>query len=148
MVWKGFKFPEEPPQINPDDKYEDPVALIEYREWALRRKYVDIEKAKVCATLVLQRYGGITHSCFVLLRCFSLLAQMPKPAYLIRWPCWMQLLREKVKHCYVTEGVNHYQNCRELVARYLDSIKNIGVHVANAGPNDLGRAEEKARVGA
>lgn len=53
-----------------------------------------------------------------------------------------------MQHCYVTEGVNHYQNCRELVAKYMEAIKNVGVHVANAGKDDLGRAEEKARVAA
>lgn len=47
MVWRPPNFPEEAPQINPDDKYEDPVKLIEYREWALRRKNINIEKAKV-----------------------------------------------------------------------------------------------------
>ena len=46
-----------------------------------------------------------------------------------------------MKLCYVTEGVNHHQKCRDLVLRYLDSIKNVGIHVANSGPSDLGRAE-------
>lgn len=27
--------------------------------------------------------------------------------------------------------MNHYQNCRELVTAYMDSIKNVGVHRAN-----------------
>jgi hypothetical protein len=48
MGWKGFRFPEEPPQVNPDDPYGDPVALIESREFAVRRKAIDVEKAKVC----------------------------------------------------------------------------------------------------
>ena len=47
MVWRGFKFSDEPPHVNPEDPYADPVALLEYREWALRCKYIDIEKAKV-----------------------------------------------------------------------------------------------------
>ena len=47
MVWRGFKFSDEPPHVDPEDPYADPVALLEYREWALRRKYIDIEKAKV-----------------------------------------------------------------------------------------------------
>lgn len=103
MGWKGFRFPEEPPQVNPDDPYGDPVALIESREFAVRRKAIDVEKAK--------------------------------------------LLREKVKRCYKEEGVNHQQVCRQFVVNYLESIKNIGVHVANSGPDDIGRAEAREKLG-
>jgi len=49
MGWRGFRFPEDPPQVNPDDPYGDPVALIESREYSLRRKMIDVEKAKVSA---------------------------------------------------------------------------------------------------
>ena len=31
-------------------------------------------------------------------------------------------LREQVKQCYYKEGVNHYQNCREIVQKYLTKI--------------------------
>ena len=31
-------------------------------------------------------------------------------------------LREEVKQCYYREGVNHYQNCREIVQTYLTKI--------------------------
>ena len=41
-----------------------------------------------------------------------------------------------MQKCYQLEGVNHYQNCKEEVKAYLESIKNVGVHRANAGPND------------
>jgi NADH dehydrogenase (ubiquinone) 1 beta subcomplex subunit 10 len=34
-----------------------------------------------------------------------------------------RLLREELKQCYYREGVNHYQNCRELVQTYLAKIK-------------------------
>ena len=48
MGWKAGKFPNDPPErFNPDDPYADPVALLEYREWVMRRKNIDIEKAKV-----------------------------------------------------------------------------------------------------
>ena len=47
-----------------------------------------------------------------------------------------QLLRERVQKCYQLEGVNHYQNCKEEVKAYLESIKNVGVHRANIGAND------------
>lgn len=57
----------------------------------------------------------------------------------------VQLLREKVRLCYLNEGVNHYKNCRQEVANYKASIKGIGINVANAGKNDLGRAEVKAQ---
>ena len=29
--------------------------------------------------------------------------------------------------------MNHYQNCKEEVKAYLESIKNVGVHRANIG---------------
>ena len=47
-----------------------------------------------------------------------------------------QLLRERVQTCYMKEGVNHYQNCRDEVKAYLESIKNVGVHRANIGVHD------------
>jgi len=103
MGWRGFRFPEDPTQVNPDDPYGDPVALIESREYSLRRKMIDVEKAK--------------------------------------------LLREKVKLCYKEQGVNQQQVCRQFVLNYLESIKNVGVHVANNGPADEGRAEARAKLG-
>ena len=57
----------------------------------------------------------------------------------------LQLLRERLRICYLEEGVNHYKNCREAVENYLNSIKGIGISVANAGKNDLGRAEVTAQ---
>ena len=47
-----------------------------------------------------------------------------------------KLLRERVQQCYLKEGVNHYQNCKEEVKAYLESIKNVGVHRANIGAHD------------
>ena len=43
----------------------------------------------------------------------------------------MQLLREKLKVCYITEGVNQMQNCRELAQQYLESIRNVGAATNN-----------------
>ncbi|GBG84846.1 hypothetical protein CBR_g39222 [Chara braunii] len=37
-----------------------------------------------------------------------------------------KLYREKVRNCYRQEGVNHLQNCREIVKKYLDAVKEIG----------------------
>lgn len=47
MGWRGYKFPEDPPEINPEALYDDPLALVEFREWKTRRKFIEIEKAKV-----------------------------------------------------------------------------------------------------
>lgn len=44
------------------------------------------------------------------------------------------------------EGVNHHYKCRDLVDKYFESIKNIGIHVANAGPSDLGKVEARAKL--
>jgi hypothetical protein len=41
-----------------------------------------------------------------------------------------------VQQCYLKEGVNQYQNCKEEVKAYLESIKNVGVHRANIGAHD------------
>lgn len=51
MGWRAFKYSDEPPQVNPDNPYEDPVALIDLREWTVRRKFIEIEKAKVSRVL-------------------------------------------------------------------------------------------------
>ena len=53
MVWSGYKFPEDPPKIDPDDLYKDPIALVEFREWKTRRNFIDIEKAKASTLAVL-----------------------------------------------------------------------------------------------
>ena len=35
----------------------------------------------------------------------------------------LRLIREQLNKCYKTEGVNHYQNCRELAEKYLSLLK-------------------------
>jgi NADH dehydrogenase (ubiquinone) 1 beta subcomplex subunit 10 len=35
-------------------------------------------------------------------------------------------VRRKLKKCYLKEGVNHLQNCRDLRLRYLEAIKTVG----------------------
>lgn len=35
----------------------------------------------------------------------------------------ISLLRERVRHCYEREGVNHFQQCRKVVKEYMDAIK-------------------------
>ncbi|KAJ1930791.1 hypothetical protein EC988_010007 [Linderina pennispora] len=34
----------------------------------------------------------------------------------------LRILREKLNECYHREGVNHMQNCRGLVLRYLNEL--------------------------
>lgn len=34
----------------------------------------------------------------------------------------VRLLREKMKHCYRVEGVNHQENCKTYVQAYYDAI--------------------------
>ncbi len=48
----------------------------------------------------------------------------------------LQLLREKVKKCYLVEGVNQLQNCKPLVEDYLESIKGLGMARLNSGRYD------------
>lgn len=35
----------------------------------------------------------------------------------------LQLVRDQLDKCYKTEGVNHYENCRELSQRYWNMLK-------------------------
>ena len=51
MGWRGLRFPEEAPEIDMEDKYKDPIALMKYREHEVRRKQIDIEKAKASLCL-------------------------------------------------------------------------------------------------
>eukprot|EP00850_Spirogloea_muscicola_P005819 SM000027S09600 [mRNA] locus=s27:214467:215041:- [translate_table: standard] len=37
-----------------------------------------------------------------------------------------KLLRDRLRACYHLEGVNHTQNCRELVSQYMEAIKTAG----------------------
>ncbi|KAI9000526.1 NADH-ubiquinone oxidoreductase 12 kDa subunit [Trametes punicea] len=34
-----------------------------------------------------------------------------------------KLVREKLDHCYETEGVNHMESCKELRDRYIDMLR-------------------------
>lgn len=52
-----------------------------------------------------------------------------------------KLLKEKVRQCYIKEGVNHHQECKEWAELYLASIKNIGFHISNSGENDRHSAD-------
>lgn len=57
MVWKEPVYPADAPKFTPEDKYRDPVALLEYREAVARRKQIDVEKARV--SLCFDRRGVI-----------------------------------------------------------------------------------------
>ncbi|KAK9811632.1 hypothetical protein WJX72_007305 [[Myrmecia] bisecta] len=44
-----------------------------------------------------------------------------------------KIIRDNLRQCYLKEGVNHYQNCRELALKYIESIKNVGIFRSNSG---------------
>jgi hypothetical protein len=50
--------------------------------------------------------------------------------------CVPQLLREQVQKCYMREGVNSMQNCKDIVLDYLESIKGVGMGRMNSGRYD------------
>ncbi len=60
MVWKEPVYPTDVPVYTPEDKYRDPVALIEHREAVMRRKEIDVEKAKVRGQLARPRISADT----------------------------------------------------------------------------------------
>ena len=46
--WAGPKYPEgPPPNYDPENPHADPVALLEHREYEVRRKEVGVAKAQV-----------------------------------------------------------------------------------------------------
>ena len=46
--WAGPKYPEGPPEnYDPENPLADPVALLEHREYEVRRKEVGVAKAQV-----------------------------------------------------------------------------------------------------
>ena len=36
-----------------------------------------------------------------------------------------------MKRCYIQEGVNHLENCKEVVAAYLESLNGVGIYTIN-----------------
>ena len=62
--WAGTKFPEGPPSnYDPENPHADPVALLEYREYQVRRKEVGVAKAKVSTSSCLQAEGQTDSQC-------------------------------------------------------------------------------------
>ncbi|KAK9840481.1 hypothetical protein WJX74_010439 [Apatococcus lobatus] len=59
-----------------------------------------------------------------------------------------KILRERMKQCYIKEGVNHLQNCREQVQRYLDSLQDTGVQRQNADFYQLWRVKHDKEANA
>ena len=95
MVWAGRKVPTgDAPGFNAEDPYADPVALLEHREYVVWEKEVKIEEAKV--SLICSAPAGSS------------------PVASVSPQSILQILREKLKDCYLREGVNHYQNCRQV----------------------------------
>ena len=41
-----------------------------------------------------------------------------------------KLVRDKLDHCYQTEGVNHMESCKELRERYIDMLRDNRVSCA------------------
>ncbi|XP_058104000.1 NADH dehydrogenase [ubiquinone] 1 beta subcomplex subunit 10-B-like [Magnolia sinica] len=59
----GVEFDESPPDFDPSNPYGDPVAMLEYREYLVREKWIDIEKAKILREKVkwCYRIEGVNH---------------------------------------------------------------------------------------
>ena len=45
-------------------------------------------------------------------------------------------LRDELKQCYRTEGVNYHKECAQIAQAYMSTIKNVGIQKYNAGPLD------------
>ncbi|GHP08624.1 hypothetical protein PPROV_000736100 [Pycnococcus provasolii] len=39
-----------------------------------------------------------------------------------------KIIKEKLKLCYLREGVNHLENCSELATAYMDSLRGTGIY--------------------
>jgi hypothetical protein len=44
----------------------------------------------------------------------------------------LRLVREQLDKCYRTEGVNHYENCKDLSDRYLTMFKDNKVRICDS----------------
>ena len=92
--WAGPKYPEGPPaNYDPENPHADPVALLEHREYEVRRKEIGVAKAKVLmhvsVSAAFQWSKAATDGVYT-----------------------FQILRERMRQCYLKEGVNHIQNCK------------------------------------
>jgi hypothetical protein len=54
----------------------------------------------------------------------------------------IRILRRDVIECYRREGVNHYENCREVAARYYHQIKKKDIGVLQPNWEDPSMAEK------
>lgn len=124
---EAANFPGAPKNFDPQNPYADGVAMIQQREHIVREKMIQVETAKVRSTPPRRRTRDAQKKPY---------APRPMTEPLLLSSLVPQLLRERVQKCYQLEGVNHYQNCKEEVKAYLESIKNVGVHRANIGAND------------
>ncbi|KAG9448943.1 hypothetical protein H6P81_008908 [Aristolochia fimbriata] len=65
MVRKAeVQFDDGPPDdFDPNNPYADPVAMLEYREYLVREKWIDIEKAKILRERLkwCYRIEGVNH---------------------------------------------------------------------------------------
>ncbi|RWW53723.1 hypothetical protein BHE74_00039763 [Ensete ventricosum] len=64
MVRKAkVEFDESPPDFDPNNPYGDPVAMLEYREYLVREKFIQIETAKIIRERLrwCYRIEGVNH---------------------------------------------------------------------------------------
>jgi NADH dehydrogenase (ubiquinone) 1 beta subcomplex subunit 10 len=119
-------FPAEGPAgFDPAHPYADPAASLAQREHIVREKLVKVETAKVRRRCVqrLRRCRGAPRASARTRVSRVHAFRTVSDAH----PLWAraQILRERVQQCYRKEGVNHYENCRE-VRRSAAPVRNEG----------------------
>lgn len=118
MTWTGAAPVAPPPGYDPAHPERDPVGAAAAREAAARASAVRVEKAKVRTKMkVIYRPSLACSLSFVLPFFIHLLLDPEKKS------TQQQLLREELKKCYKESGVNHLQDCAELVDKYMSAIK-------------------------
>lgn len=102
MAGESTIFTRQPPEgFDPEKPYADGLLAWKQREYVAREKFVGIETAKVLDTSFfrqLLRDAAPAHTI-----CSRTLAMLRGT----------QILRDRMKECYLREGVNHRANCQE-----------------------------------
>ena len=125
MTWTGAAPVAPPPGYDPAHPERDPVGAAAAREAAARASAVRVEKAKVRReSSDLKKREPTPSAVETLVRPFfpsTLDHHLSKKKNTKN--SQKQLLREQLKKCYKESGVNHLQDCAELVDKYMSSIK-------------------------
>ena len=112
-----------PAGFDPAHPYADPAASLAQREHIVREKLVKVETAKVrrrcvqrsrrcrCVQRSRRCRGAPRASAHTRVSRVRAFCAAPDPHPLL---ARAQILRERVQQCYRKEGVNHYENCREV----------------------------------